>query len=206
MFSYSLVAFSYASVGILPQATPRQKETTLSDQADTTTGEGANPTADLSTIDPATMQAEDFDTETVAKLVGSTPEDKLAEAMAGPLRDVIVGEVFRRMPERLNTAAAAGTDVVVNWLITREDGEPDRYVVRVASGTCTVEEGQDPSPRVTLTLAPVTFLQLVTGNLNPVTAFMAGQIAVEGDVMFAATVSNLFEIPKGATPPAPPSA
>ena len=104
------------------------------------------------------------------------------------------------MPERLNAATAAGTDVTVNWEITRDGGEPDRYVVRVAGGACTVEEGQDPSPRVSLKLGPATFLQLVTGNLNPVTAFMAGQISVEGDLMFAATVPNLFEIPAGAAP------
>jgi putative sterol carrier protein len=153
---------------------------------------------DLSTVDPATIDADTFDTETVVKLVGTTPPEKLEEAMAGPLRDVIVGEVFRRMPERLNAATAAGTDVTVNWEITRSGGEPDRWVVRLAGGACTVEEGQDANPRVSLKLGPATFLQLVTGNLNPVTAFMAGQISVEGDLMFAATVPNLFEIPTGA--------
>jgi putative sterol carrier protein len=155
-------------------------------------------TMDLSTVDPATIDADTFDTETVVKLVGTTPPEKLEEAMAGPLRDVIVGEVFRRMPERLNAATAAGTDVTVNWEITRSGGEPDRWVVRLAGGACTVEEGQDANPRVSLKLGPATFLQLVTGNLNPVTAFMAGQISVEGDLMFAATVPNLFEIPTGA--------
>lgn len=158
-------------------------------------------TMDLSSVDPATIDADTFDTETVVKLVGTTPPEKLEEAMAGPLRDVIVGEVFRRMPERLNAATAAGTDVTVNWEITRSGGEPDRWVVRVAAGACTVEEGQDPNPRVSLKLGPATFLQLVTGNLNPVTAFMAGQISVEGDLMFAATVPNLFEIPTGTTDP-----
>jgi putative sterol carrier protein len=155
-------------------------------------------TMDLSTLDPANVNADTFDAETVAKLVGTTPPEKLEEAMAGPLREVIVGEVFRRMPERLNAATAAGADVTVNWEVTREGGEPDRWVVRVAGGACAVEEGQDPSPRVSLKLGPATFLQLVTGNLNPVTAFMAGQISVEGDLMFAATVPNLFEIPTGA--------
>ena len=179
----------------------------LSDEAaNAQTTAGGPEATDLSTIDPAAIDADAFDTETVAKLVGSTPEDKLEEAMASPLRDVIVGEVFRRMPERLNTAAAAGTDVTVNWEISRDGGEPDRYVVRVAGGNCTVEEGQDANPRVSLKLGPATFLQLVTGNINPVTAFMAGQISVEGDLMFAATVPNLFVIPTGADTPGPASA
>lgn len=153
---------------------------------------------DLSAIDPSAIDADVFDTEMVALVVGSTPEDKLAEAMTGPLRETIVGEVFRRMPERLNTATAATADVVINWEVTRPDGEPDRYVVRVAGGVCTVEDGADPNPRVSLSLDPVTFLRLVTGNLNPVTAFMAGQITIQGDLMFAASVPTLFEIPTGA--------
>ncbi len=95
---------------------------------------------DLSSIDPASTDADTFDTETVANLVGATPEEKLEEAMASPLRDVIVGEVFRRMPERLNAATAAGANLVVNWEITRAGGEPDRFAVRVESGRCTVEE------------------------------------------------------------------
>ena len=60
-----------------------------------------------------------------------------------------------------------------------------------------MEDGNDPGPRVSLALDAVTFLRLVTGNLNPVTAFMAGQITIQGDLMFAASVPTLFEIPTG---------
>jgi putative sterol carrier protein len=155
-------------------------------------------TFDLSTIDPSAIDSEIFDTEMVALVVGRTPEAKLAEAMNGPLRDVIVSEVFRRMPERVNTATAGSVEAVIAWTVTREGGEPDRYVVTVDKGNVTVEEGTTENPRVSLELGPVTFLQLVTGNANPVTAFMSGQITIAGDLMFAATVQSLFEIPTGA--------
>jgi putative sterol carrier protein len=155
-------------------------------------------TFDLSTIDPGAIDADVFDPDVVAIVVGSTPEEKLKEAMSGPLREVIVGEVFRRMPERLNSGAAATADAVINWEIANPGGEPDRYTVRVQGGNCTVEPGHDPSPRVSLQLDAVTFLRLVTGNLNPVTAFMAGQITITGDLMFAASVTALFDIPSGA--------
>jgi len=157
-------------------------------------------TFDLTSIDPEAIDADVFDPEVVAIVVGSTPEAKLAEAMDGPLRGVIVGEVFRRMPERLNNATAASADAVINWEIPNNGGEADRYTVVVQGGTCTVEEGLHPSPRVSLSLDAVTFLRLVTGNLNPVTAFMAGQITIQGDLMFAASVTALFDIPSGAGP------
>jgi putative sterol carrier protein len=162
-------------------------------------------TFDLSGIDPAAIDSELFDTEMVALVVGATPEAKLAEAMDGPLRDVIVSEVFRRMPERVNKTTAGAVEAVIAWTITRPGGEPDRYVVTVDKGTATVEKGTAENPRVSLELGPVTFLRLVTGNANPVTAFMAGEIVIQGDLMFAASVATLFEIPTGVTrePPAP---
>lgn len=154
-------------------------------------------TFDLSSIDPSAINSEIFDAEIVALVVGSTPEAKLAEAMGGPLRDVIVPEVFRRMPERVNQATASAIEAVISWHVTRPDGQGDRWVVEVIRGTCTVSEGEHPSPRVHLELDPVTFLRLVTGNANPVTAFMSGQITITGDLMFAASVPTLFEIPTG---------
>jgi putative sterol carrier protein len=163
-------------------------------------------TFDLSSIDPEAIDADVFDPDVVALVVGSTPEPKLAEAMSGPLREVIVGEVFRRMPERLNQSAAAAADAVINWEIPNDGGEADRYTVRVQGGTCIVEEGHDASPRVSLSMDAVTFLRLVTGNLNPVTAFMAGQITIQGDLMFAASVTALFDIPSGAPQAGTPAA
>jgi len=153
---------------------------------------------DLSSIDPSAINSEIFDTEMVALVVSSTPEAKLAEAMAGPLRDVIVPEVFRRMPERVNQATASTVEAVIAWTVTRAGGDPDRYVVTVERGTVRVDEGTAENARVRLELDAVTFLRLVTGNANPVTAFMSGQITITGDLMFAASVPTLFEIPTGA--------
>jgi putative sterol carrier protein len=161
-------------------------------------------TFDLSMIDPSVIDAEIFDTEMVSLVVGVTPQEKLAEAMNGPLRDVIVTEVFRRMPERIRPSAAA-TQATLAWTITRPEGEPDRYVVHLESGSCRVEPGTHESPRVALEMNAVTFLRLVTGNENPVTAFMSGLITIQGDLMFAATVPTLFDIPTGAGDGAGPS-
>jgi putative sterol carrier protein len=39
------------------------------------------------------------------------------------------------------------------------------------------------------------FLALVTGNSSPTMMFLTGKVTVDGDVMFAATLSNIFDIP-----------
>ena len=150
---------------------------------------------DLASIDPDTVDPEVFDTELMALLFKLTPDDRLAEAMAGPLRDVVVAEVFRRMPERLDRRAAAGLDAAIAWRIRRPDGGYDRYLVRVADGSCSVEPDGEGDARVSLQMDSLTFCKLVTGNANPVMQFMTGKLSVRGDLMFAASVTRLFDIP-----------
>jgi putative sterol carrier protein len=40
------------------------------------------------------------------------------------------------------------------------------------------------------------FLALVSGNSSPTMMFLTGKVTVDGDVMFAATLSNIFELPQ----------
>ena len=52
-------------------------------------------------------------------------------------------------------------------------------------------------PKVAFTLAGYDFLQLISGNANPMMLFMTGKVKVKGDVALAANVANLFDLPKG---------
>lgn len=151
---------------------------------------------DITTIDPTGLDPEIFDTELMALLFKLTPDDRLREAMNGPLRDIVVSEVFRRMPERFNARAASGTDATIAWRIGRPSGGFDHYLVTIADGRCTVTR-EEPAgdPRVSLQMDSLNFCKLVTGNANPVMQFMSGKLSVRGDLMFAATVTRLFDIP-----------
>jgi putative sterol carrier protein len=153
---------------------------------------------DLAAIDADSVDPEVFDTELMALLFKLTPDDRLKAAMSSPLRDVIVAEVFRRMPERLNPRAAAGVDATIAWRVGRPDGGYDRYLVRVAEGACSVEPGGEGEARVSLQMDSLTFCKVVTGNANPVMQFMSGKLSVRGDLMFAANVTRLFDIPSPA--------
>jgi putative sterol carrier protein len=116
--------------------------------------------------------------------------------MSGDLRDVIVPEIFRRMPERLNATAAANVEAAVEFVIGREGGEPDRGVVVVDKGSARIEESFEGEPRVSVESGPVDFLKLVTGNANPVEMFMSGKLRIQGDLMFSAQIPALFRIPQ----------
>jgi putative sterol carrier protein len=147
-------------------------------------------------IDAGGIDSTIFDADLVADVIRITPDAKLEEAMSGDLRDVIVPEIFRRMPERLNQQAAAHVEAAIEFKVGRNGGEPDRGVVVVDKGTARIADDFEGEPRVSVEAGPVDFLKVVTGNANPVEMFMSGKLRIQGDLMFSAQIPSLFRIPQ----------
>jgi putative sterol carrier protein len=142
---------------------------------------------DTSAVDPA-----DF-----ARTIGQATDEQLREAMEGPLRDQIIGEIFKRMEEHYR---GGGQSAVIHWRITgRPGGGEDRWEAVVADGACATSPEPKVDPRVTLTLTGVDFLKLVTGNASGPMMFMSGKLKIEGDLMFSAQIQSMFTIPQSAT-------
>ena len=137
-----------------------------------------------------------LDPEQVAGTISSATDEQLREALSGPQREAIIGEVFRRMEQHFKPSSAAGVDAVVHWKITgRPDGAIDHYEVVLKDGTCTVREEPQNEPRVTLALDGVDFMRLVTGNAAGPMLFMSGKLKIEGDLMFSTQIQSMFTIP-----------
>jgi putative sterol carrier protein len=148
--------------------------------------------SETESIDTSAVDPQEF-----AQQIGKASDDDLREAMAGPLRDQIIGEIFKRMEEHYR---GGGQSAVIHWRITgRPDGGEDRWEVVVADGACATSPEPKSDPRVTLTLAGVDFLKLVTGNASGPMMFMTGKLKIEGDLMFSAQIQSMFTIPQAAT-------
>ena len=149
------------------------------------------------------IQPGDVDPVEFAKSVATTPDEQLAEGMRSELRGQILGEIFRRMGEHFDPAKAQGVDAVLHWKITGGPNDSvDHYEAVIKDGTCEVTDEPSKPARVTFTIGGVEFLKLVTGNADGPQLFMTGGLKIEGDLMFAAQVANLFRVP-GAAPTAP---
>jgi putative sterol carrier protein len=59
-----------------------------------------------------------------------------------------------------------------------------------------VPPAPEQEPTLAVTVAPLDFLKLVSGNGNPVMMFMTGKLKAKGDLGLAANIANLFDIPK----------
>jgi putative sterol carrier protein len=130
-------------------------------------------------VDPSSL-----DPVEVATAIKGVSRKHLGAVMGGDFRAIVVSEVFRRLPDFIDTGKAGSLEVTVGFRVDgRPDGGADRYVVEVAAGACTVTADPDSElPRdATLMLDGPDFLRLVTGHVNPVRALLAGQLKLKGD-------------------------
>lgn len=148
-------------------------------------GEGTAP-GGVPALDPAQF----------AQLIGGASDEQIQEGLATN-RDMILGEIFRRMPEQLDRERTQNVDAVVEWQITgRPDGGTDRYRLVIKHGTCELERDGSAEPAVTYAIGPVDFLKLVSGNASGPQLFVFGKLRIRGDLMLAARMPSLFKIPR----------
>jgi len=142
---------------------------------------------DLSSVDPKQF----------AKLVKSTPDAQLKEVMAGERRGPVLDAVFEKMPTLFRADRAGSTSAVIHWIITEAPGGgTDTYELVIADGTCVLSKTPENDPKLALTMGPVDFLKIASGNGNPVMMFMTGKLKAKGDLGLAASIANLFDLPK----------
>ncbi len=105
----------------------------------------------------------------------------------------VLGKIFHTMTERFIADHAEGTNASILWKID-VDSEIFLYHVDIANGTCTSSEGDFPGARVAISLSLADFLRLVSGQLNPISAFTERKLVVQGDLTFAMSIQNMFVI------------
>ena len=116
----------------------------------------------MTDFDPATFST--VEPKEFAKIVKSTPDDKIREVMQSDLRDQVLGEVFRRMPSMFRADRAGSANAVIHWNITdRPDGGSDPYEVVIADGACTVKR-----PRSTSRSSPSPWARSSSSRSSPV--------------------------------------
>ena len=138
-----------------------------------------------------------FDFIDDCNLIYPTRPMPLAERAAVVWGKILEG-IFNRMPTLFRADRAGATQAVIHWNITGgPGGGTDTYETVIENGACTVTNQPARDPKLSMTMDPVTFLKVVSGDGNPMMMFMTGKIKAKGDLGLAAQVAKLFDIPKG---------
>lgn len=151
------------------------------------------PGTDEVAMDPTALDPVD-----VARALTGVPTEHVRSVMSSGFRTVVLGEIFRRLPDFLNVRRAARCDLTVGFrLLGSGDGEIERYVVRIVRGTCTVAVGDAGHEQrdATITCEGYDFLRLATGHLSAITGVLRGQLKVKGDRAKALQLASVLDIP-----------
>src|SRR5262245_4019362 len=107
----------------------------------------------------------DLEPAEFAKLVKSTPDAEIASALQGDKRGKILDAIFAKMPNLFRADRAGSTNAVIHWNITdRPDGGVDTYELVIAGGACTLSPTPQNDPKLAVTVNPVDFVKVVSGN------------------------------------------
>jgi putative sterol carrier protein len=103
----------------------------------------------------------------------------------------MIQDLMDRLPGALLADKAAGVDASVLFNLTGPKG--GQWVVTIHNQVCTVENGTIPNPKLTLTADAQDCLDIFSGKLDGMKAFMQGKLKVTGDFGFAMKLTGLFQ-------------
>ena len=99
-------------------------------------------------------------------------------------------EALDGMIVRFNPAKAKGINAVIQINATGEGG--GQYYTTVADSKATLTEGTVPNPTVTIIVAANDWVSIMSGQLDPTRAFMAGKLRILGDLGLMMRFQNMF--------------
>jgi putative sterol carrier protein len=101
-----------------------------------------------------------------------------------------IDEIMQRLPRVIDSERAQGVKAVVQFDFTSDGGK--KYVVRIADGQCTVQEGEVSNPDAALIASQATYQAVSEGRLNAATAFMTGKLKVKGNMQLLMRFQQIF--------------
>jgi len=138
------------------------------------------------------------DTTTLVTLITRASDAQIAEvASSARAREMVLGEVFRRMSRHVRAEKAASSNGVVRWRIfCGADVDYQRFQTVFEGGSCVSGADLDRQPRVTVTLSIADFLRLAAGCVGFPRLVAARRLKFKGDIRYAIRLSGMFDIPK----------
>ena len=100
--------------------------------------------------------------------------------------------VFEAMPDMFKPDAAAGIDVVFQYILT--GGGSGEWYCAVKDSECTIKSAVHDKPTCTLKMDSQDFLAMMNGKLTPMQAYSSGKLVIEGDIMKSQLIEKLFKL------------
>ena len=107
--------------------------------------------------------------------------------------NLTVDEFMAQIPKAFRPEKAVGTNAVIGFHLTGDDAGD--WTVTIQDQKCTVEKAPAVNPRLTLTANTKDCMDVLTGKLDGMRAFMQGKLKLTGDAALAMKLVNFFKLP-----------
>jgi len=115
-----------------------------------------------------------------------------AVARAGAVREALE-KWFDALPQAVSPEAASHLTAVYQFILTGPEG--GNWIFRLQDGKPSSSRGQTEKPDVTFEATATDWLDIASGKLDGMQAFMSGHLKVEGDMELARRFQSLFQKP-----------
>jgi putative sterol carrier protein len=103
-----------------------------------------------------------------------------------------IPELMDSIPRYFVPEKASGIDAVIQFHLTGNQGGD--WVVKIQNKTCSVEKGVAESPKLTLTAEAQDCLDILSGKLDGLKAYMKGKLKLKGDMGLAMKIAGFFRM------------
>jgi uncharacterized protein YjeT (DUF2065 family) len=144
----------------------------------------------------------DWAASRLARAVAALSDKQLRIVGRGPVRRLVLATIMRVLPTRIDRAAAANLEAVIELRIRAANGggggRPDHYELVVDHGRCRVRHRPSERAAVTLTLGGSDLVRLATGAASWPQLLGDGRLQLTGDPFLALRFPALFRLPARA--------
>ena len=140
-----------------------------------------------------------------SRFIGWLGEPRLRRIMAAPRRRrLLLGLVFRAMPQAVSRRARERENIVIGWHITgRPDGRADLRQLVIGDGSAELVDGEPHDADLEISMDGADLMLVATGNAFAPALFLRERIELEGDLMLAARMEGIFRMPGRRKRPEP---
>jgi putative sterol carrier protein len=107
------------------------------------------------------------------------------------MTDVNVQEIMKDIPNHFNQEKAKGVSGIVQCIFS--GNQASEWVIRIKDQACKVEQGKVEDPNLTIKADAEDGVNVLTGKLDAMRAYMLGKIKVFGDLTLGMKLTNLFD-------------
>ncbi len=103
-----------------------------------------------------------------------------------------IKEVMEAMPGAFLADKAGDLNVTIQFHMSGE--QSGEWYATIKDGVCKIDEGTSEDPTMAITADGQDYIDMVTGKLDGMQAFMQGKLKLKGDMNLAMKMTSFFKI------------